>query len=115
MDPISALFSSAAIRYLSSGVFSLRTTIPLLECTPATPDATPVQSAYLPLLHCVQIDLPKNPNLTCSGSARVQTPQMAQKTLYDLSFPYILVCGSPNFSLLRCIGHASFKMQMARL
>ena len=92
---------------------AIRTLIPLQESLP--PHQMPPPSTPLTFLfHAVQSDLAENPNLTCSGSAWVQTPQRTQKTPV-ISFPYSIVCGSPNLSLLRYIGFASFKMQMARL
>lgn len=85
---------------LNSGVFSLRTMISLLEYILTTVECHPHLHPHTPLLpsfNCVQSNLSEIPNLTCSGSAQVQTPQMTHKSVCDLPFAYILVCGLPNF------------------
>lgn len=85
---------------LSSGMFSLRTMISLLEYILTTVECHAHLHPHTPLLpsfNCVQSNLSEIPNLTCSGSAQVQTPQMTHKSVCDLPFAYILVCGLPNF------------------
>lgn len=94
--------------------WALRTLIPLQESLP--PHQMPLPRTPLTFLcHAVQRDLAENPNLTCSGSARVQTPQRTQKTPVIFLSPTALSVVHQTFGLVRYIGSASFKMEMARL
>lgn len=95
--------------------WALRTLIPLQESLP--PHQMPLPRNTLTFLcHALFREiLPPKIQIWCAVALPESKHLREHRRPCDFSFPYSLVCGSPNLGLVRYIGSASFKMEMARL